>query len=259
MTSPGRYRELFDGLPRDLGALAGVGHGLLVHEHIAPAYGLALSDEQRAPVHVRPVEQLLELLLTNDDRPLAVPRPPERRLAGNCRHFTVLMVAMLRHQGVPARARCGFGGYFPTEAYEDHWVCEYWHAPDGRWALVDAQIERCSAESSPGSISTSPTCPATASWSRATPGRSAVWGRPTRRSWPHRAGRVRRLVDRGQPPTRRRGPQQPGNAALGRLGCDARAGRGDPGRVDCSVRPARHPHRVTRCRVRGAPRALPKG
>ncbi|MET9023489.1 transglutaminase-like domain-containing protein [Actinopolymorpha sp. NPDC004070] len=141
MTSPGRYREVFDGLPRDLGALARVGHGLLVHEHIAPAYGLTLTDEQRGPVHIRPVEQLLERLLADDDSPLTAPRPPERRLAGNCRHFTVLMVAMLRHQGVPARARCGFGGYFPTEAYEDHWVCEYWHARGGRWALLDAQID----------------------------------------------------------------------------------------------------------------------
>jgi transglutaminase-like putative cysteine protease len=32
---------------------------------------------------------------------------PERRLAGNCRHFTVLAVAMLRAQGTPARAGSG--------------------------------------------------------------------------------------------------------------------------------------------------------
>jgi len=51
------------------------------------------------------------------------------------------MVAMLRVQGVPARARCGFGGYFGTEGFEDHWVCEYWHAEEARWILVDAQID----------------------------------------------------------------------------------------------------------------------
>ncbi|MEQ4209698.1 transglutaminase-like domain-containing protein [Actinopolymorpha sp. B9G3] len=141
MTSPGRYQELFDGLPSDIGALAKVGHGLLVHEHIAPAYGITLTDEQRSPVHIRPVERLVERLLTDDDSLLTVPRPPEKRLAGNCRHFTVLMITMLRHQGVPARARCGFGGYFPTEAYEDHWVCEYWHVADERWVLIDAQID----------------------------------------------------------------------------------------------------------------------
>jgi hypothetical protein len=31
---------------------------------------------------------------------------------GVCRHFTLLHVAMLRTQGIPARARCGFGAYF---------------------------------------------------------------------------------------------------------------------------------------------------
>lgn len=25
--------------------------------------------------------------------------------------------------------------------FEDHWVCEYWHARQGRWILVDAQID----------------------------------------------------------------------------------------------------------------------
>jgi hypothetical protein len=62
-------------------------------------------------------------------------------VAGNCRHFTLLIAAMQRAQGVPARARCGFGGYFGTGNFEDHWVCEYWHAEEARWVLVDAQID----------------------------------------------------------------------------------------------------------------------
>jgi hypothetical protein len=84
---------------------------------------------------------MLDLIVALDPRPLTETRAPERRLVGNCRHFTVLMVTMLRAQGVPARARCGFGGYFGTGAFEDHWVCEYWRADEGRWALVDAQID----------------------------------------------------------------------------------------------------------------------
>jgi hypothetical protein len=63
------------------------------------------------------------------------------RLPVNCRHFTVLMVTMLRAQGTPARARCGFGGYFTDGFFEDHWVCEYWHPGQKRWILVDAQID----------------------------------------------------------------------------------------------------------------------
>ena len=135
MTSAGRYGRLFDGLPRDVAGFARITQGLLLHEHIAPAYGVTLSEERRSSVHIRPVERLLERLLAEDGRPLTTARPVERRLAGNCRHFTILMVAMLRAQGVPARARCGFGGF------EDHWVCEYWHAGEARWLLVDAQID----------------------------------------------------------------------------------------------------------------------
>jgi hypothetical protein len=87
------------------------------------------------------VARLLEGLLALDDRPLAVARPPQSRLAGNCRHFTVLMVSMLRAQGVPARARCGFGMYFREGRGEDHWVCEYRNAAENRWVLVDGQLD----------------------------------------------------------------------------------------------------------------------
>lgn len=142
MTSTGGYESRFDELPHDVAALARAAQGLLIHEHMAQAYGVELSDEDRRSVYLRPVERMMERVLARDDRPLATARPVEVRLAGNCRHFTVLMVAMLRAQGVPARARCGFGGYFVTDRFEDHWVCEYWHAGQQRWILVDAQIDQ---------------------------------------------------------------------------------------------------------------------
>jgi hypothetical protein len=141
MTSAGRFAPLLAGLPRDVAALAAVGQGLLIHEHMAEGYGVTLSDEERSSVHVRPAERMLELITARDGRPLGVARPPQARLPANCRHFTVLMVTMLRAQGIPARARCGFGGYFTDGFFEDHWVCEYWHAGQGRWVLVDAQID----------------------------------------------------------------------------------------------------------------------
>jgi len=141
MTSAGEHVPLFDGLPREVAGLARVAQGLLIHEHIAPAYGVDLTDERRASVHLRPVERILERLIAEDGRPLTTARSAEARLAGNCRQFSVLLVAMLRAQAVPARARCGFGGYFGTGGFEDHWVAEYWHAAEARWILVDAQID----------------------------------------------------------------------------------------------------------------------
>ena len=141
MTSPGRYASLLSDLPRDIPGLAAVGQGLLIHEHMAHGYGVTLSEADRASVHIRPVEGLLAQIVARDDRPLRIARTAAGRLPGNCRHFTVLMAAMLRAQGTPARARCGFGGYFGSGLFEDHWVCEYWHAGQDRWILVDAQID----------------------------------------------------------------------------------------------------------------------
>jgi Transglutaminase-like superfamily len=141
MTSAGQYGPLIAALPGDVPALAAAVQGVFIHEHIAPVYGVTLSDEERASVHVRPAETLLELITARDGRPLDEPRAPEARLPVNCRHFTVLMTAMLRAHGTPARARCGFGAYFTNGFFEDHWVCEYWHAGQQRWILVDAQID----------------------------------------------------------------------------------------------------------------------
>jgi len=140
-TSPGSHASAFDALPAGVAALAEVAQGLIVHEHITAAYGFELPPERRATVHIRPVAALLDQILVEDGRPLTTPREPANRLAGNCRHYTVLTVAMLRAQGIPARARCGFGGYFGSGAFEDHWVCEYWNAPENRWVLVDAQLD----------------------------------------------------------------------------------------------------------------------
>ena len=141
MTAPGDYQPLLADLPHGAAALARVAHGVLIHEHIAGAYGVTLTDKRRASVHVRPVAALLERMMAGDRRPLTVPREPAGRLPGNCRHFTVLTAAMLRAQGTPARARCGFGGYFGTGTFEDHWVCEYWDEAARRWKLADAQID----------------------------------------------------------------------------------------------------------------------
>lgn len=141
MTSAGGYAPLFEGLPHEIGDLAGLVQGLLLHEHWASAYGITLSDERRSGSQIRPVARMLERLLALDDRPLTAARPAELRLVGNCRHFSVLLVAMLRAQGVPARARCGFGAYFTPGRFVDHWVCEYWHAAQARWILVDVQID----------------------------------------------------------------------------------------------------------------------
>jgi hypothetical protein len=112
---------------------------MMIHEHWAPAYRVRLSAERKAESHLRSTAQMLDVTFAKNARPLADGRSLYQKTVGVCRHFTVLMVAMLRAKGIPARSRCGFGGYFSAGKFEDHWVAEYW---DGtRWKLTDAQID----------------------------------------------------------------------------------------------------------------------
>jgi hypothetical protein len=142
MTSPGKYESTFARLPGDVAGVARVVQGLLIHEFLVHEYGVTLTDADRETVHLRAVEDLLAAVVAADDGPLDRPRPPERRVASNCRGFTVLAVAMLRARGVPARARCGFGNYFgPGGFHEDHWVVEWHDAAANRWRLADAQLD----------------------------------------------------------------------------------------------------------------------
>lgn len=142
MSDAGAKAALLDGLPGDVGGLAEVVQGLLIHEHIASAYGVTLSPEQHAQAHMRGVEKMLDRIARQDGRPLAQARPPGERVVGVCRHFTLLHVAMLRRRGVAARARCGFGAYFEQGKFIDHWVTEYWNESTQRWVLVDAQLDQ---------------------------------------------------------------------------------------------------------------------
>jgi hypothetical protein len=141
MSDPASQAALFDGLPHGPEKLASVVQGLLMHQHVASTYPVTLDGAQIEQSHVRSVEQMLTAIIAHDGRPLPAARPAAERQVGVCRHFTLLHVAMLRRQGIPARARCGFGAYFSTEKYVDHWVTEYWNEARGAWVLFDAQLD----------------------------------------------------------------------------------------------------------------------
>ncbi len=141
ITDPIGFAGILDGLPTDIGELCRVVQGNLVHVFWAERYGRSLTDEEKQAVGVRQVSRKLALMQARDSRPLVAARPLQERQAGNCRDFSTLLCAILRYQGVPARARCGFGVYFMPGHFEDHWVCEYWNAAEQHWVLVDAQLD----------------------------------------------------------------------------------------------------------------------
>jgi hypothetical protein len=147
ITDPGDYAGLFDDLPTSVPALCEVVQGLMIHRAFTDFYGLQVSEEREKEAELRHVSHLLSRILELDDRPLTIPRPPEKRLLIVCRDFATMLCAMLRHQGTPARARCGFARYFghcpdSTPGFNvDHWVCEVWDADEERWVLVDAEVD----------------------------------------------------------------------------------------------------------------------
>jgi len=114
----------------------------LIHGDMAPfLYGVTVSGEQRRDMHIRPITEMLTRIRALDAQPLTIAREPGHRLPSVCRHFSLMLSAILREQGIAARARCGFGAYFTPGKFEDHWVCEYWNAAQARWILVDAQLD----------------------------------------------------------------------------------------------------------------------
>jgi hypothetical protein len=150
--SPSKYSTLFRDLPTDISELCGIVQNLLLHQFWIldkGNYGITVSELKEAgrdlnrEINLRTVEEILDLAIQWDDRPLTRVRELETRVVGNCRDYSVLLVSMLRSHGVPARVRSGVARYFfPTEGHlEDHFICEFWNHTEGRWQQADAQID----------------------------------------------------------------------------------------------------------------------
>lgn len=142
ITHPGRYAHLFDALPDDVPGLVNVVQGLLIppYSFILSLHHLRPADIEDAGFGIRPIEATLERILAIHGAPLMEARPPKKRLGVNCRNFAALLVAMLRHKGIPARERIGFAGYLGGAINYEHRITEYWDAGMGHWVLADAWI-----------------------------------------------------------------------------------------------------------------------
>jgi hypothetical protein len=144
ITDPGKYVHLFDDVPSGIPDLVKTVQGLVVSLQWEDAYGLDTPRERHKEIYLRTVPEMLRCILEMDPSSLAVKRPPEKRKVSLCRDFAVLLVSMLRHQNVPARARVGFAGYYRAKIprYWDHRIAEYWNEALNRWVLVDAMTEK---------------------------------------------------------------------------------------------------------------------
>ncbi|GAA4970084.1 transglutaminase-like domain-containing protein [Actinoplanes utahensis] len=140
-SDPGRHLSRLTALPADVAALpaevAAIGavvRNTVVHYR---ASGIDFPPRRLTEIDSRWVETMLDALPPGE--PLGAPRPPEDRIVGCCRDFTLLTVAALRANGIPARSRVGFADYFHEGFHTDHVVVEY---HDGtRWVATDAQLD----------------------------------------------------------------------------------------------------------------------
>lgn len=113
-------------------------HALIIQPRDAETVGLP--PERYGENQMRPVADIVRTLLSLHHAPLNVPREPEQRVIGTCRHFALLSCALLRYRGIPARVRCGFATYFQPGQGLDHWITEYWDDEDERWVRIDSEV-----------------------------------------------------------------------------------------------------------------------
>lgn len=137
-TDPGEHADLLDGLPSDLPGLHKVVQNVLIHVWKIRARHPHLIENRALLTHS--AHDMLAQIRARDSRPLTEERPLEGKLIVDCRHFAALLVVLLRHQGVPARSRCGFGVYLEKGLVQDHYVAEYWNTAENRWMLEDPDI-----------------------------------------------------------------------------------------------------------------------
>lgn len=136
-SNPGPYAALLDALPTEMDALHHAINGLFIHVwKIRKFYPERLSGPHA--VFVRSVRGLFEQALALNPAPLNVARPDVERVIIDCRSFALVLCAVLRQRGVPARVRCGFASYLEPTHLQDHWICEVWNG--ARWVMEDADV-----------------------------------------------------------------------------------------------------------------------
>jgi len=140
ITDPGEMACHLAELPHDLAALQRAARGLVLHYRADNPSSHGIPEDRLAEIDSRYAETMLHRLVELDGRPLTEERPPQKRLLGCCRDFTVLFLAMARRLGIPARARVGFATYFIPGFNLDHEVAEVWDVDQACWRLIDAEL-----------------------------------------------------------------------------------------------------------------------
>jgi len=141
VTDPGPAGKAIDELPADLAALRQASSQLVFHYRAGGNFAEnGVPAERISEIDTRYADAMFGHVLERGEPTLARDRRPADRLVGCCRDATVFFLALARHKGIPARARVGFATYFEPGWLIDHVVAEIWDEQEGRWRLVDPEM-----------------------------------------------------------------------------------------------------------------------
>ena len=116
ITVPNEYAGRLAGRPTSLDQLRRAVQGLILHVFWPERYGVTLTPEREQETQLPWVARQLERPLALDARPLAEPRPPERRVVGNCRDISVLLGTLLGQDCPTTRERNSGGNAAVTSS-----------------------------------------------------------------------------------------------------------------------------------------------
>src|ERR1700728_4405936 len=142
VTDLGNAATAIDKLPADISALRRASSQMIFHYRADGDFAEnSVPVERVAEIDTRYADAILGLLLQRGDPALDRDRPPSERAVGCCRDATILFLALARAKGKPTRARVGFAAYLTPGWLIDHVVAEVWDETEGRWRIVDPEMD----------------------------------------------------------------------------------------------------------------------
>jgi len=138
-SDPGYHVKSFLDFPHDITSLVFAVNQLLFHYADQSLYGYTIPTEQYVELDYRFVQNKLNKILSKSSAPLSVERPHSQKVLGICRDSALIICAVLRSRGIPARLRCGFNTYYLPKLFLDGFCLEYYDSACARWRLVDTR------------------------------------------------------------------------------------------------------------------------
>ncbi len=151
-TYEGGYGNYFRSLPDEVSVLGRLICGQVIHRvtlqegNTNANASFLYGDMERYPWYRMRCEDDVFLtapaitaeLFRLDERGFVSDRKTENKIVVTCRYVSVLMSAVLKAKGIPARCRAGFAPYFKQGISMDHWINQYYSLEEGRWITFDA-------------------------------------------------------------------------------------------------------------------------